>query len=90
MISGEENIAGTIVEYYKNMFTSSNSWNMEEVVQHIKLVVTGDMNTLLIGNFSKLEVELALKQMTPLKASGPYGMLPNFFSNIIGLALVIM
>ena len=37
------------------------------------------MNSNLIGSFSREEVELALKQMAPLKAPGPDGMPPIFF-----------
>lgn len=32
-----------------------------------------------VKDFSKIEVETALKQMAPLKASGPEGMPPIFF-----------
>ena len=37
------------------------------------------MNSNLIGYFSREEVELALKQMAPLKAPRPDGMPPIFF-----------
>ena len=40
-----------------------------------------DMNASLIENFQAWEVELALKQMVPLKASGPNGVPPLFFQN---------
>ena len=39
------------------------------------------MNNSLIRNFSKVEVEVALKQMAPLKAPGPDGMPPAFFQH---------
>ena len=68
-----------IVEYYKQLFTSSNPHDIEEVVQFTKRVVTEDMNSSLIINFSKEEGEIALKQMAPLKAPGPDGMPPIFF-----------
>ena len=45
------------------------------------------MNSNLIGPFSRDEVEIALKQMAPLKAPGPHGMPPIFFQkfwNAIG------
>lgn len=57
---------------------------MEEVIQHIKPVVTRDMNNLLIWDFSKLEVQQALKQMAPLKALGLDGMPPIFFPTLLG------
>ena len=37
------------------------------------------MNSNLIGEFTKADVELALKQMAPLKALGLNGMPPIFF-----------
>jgi len=39
------------------------------------------MNRCLIKNFTKDEVEIALKQMAPLKAPGLDGMPPIFFQN---------
>ena len=69
-----------IVEYYKQLFTSSNPQDFE-VVQFTKRVVSEDMNSSLIRNFSKEEVEIALKQMAPLKAPGPDGMPPIFFQH---------
>ena len=39
------------------------------------------MNSNLIGEFTKADVELALKQMTPLKACGLDDMLPIFFQH---------
>ena len=70
-----------IVEYYKQLFTSSNPHDIEEVVQFTKRVVTEDMNSSLIINFSKEEGEIDLKQMAPLKAPGPDGMPPIFFQH---------
>ena len=70
-----------IVEYYKQLFTSSNPHDIEEVVQFTKRVVTEDMNSSLIINFSKEEGEIDLKQMAPLKVPGPDGMPPIFFQH---------
>ena len=50
---------------------------MEEVTQHIGRVVTEDMNKL-VGDFTRVEVELALNHMAPLKASEPDVMPPIF------------
>ena len=56
---------------------------LKEVVQFTKKVVTDKMNKNLIGNFSKDEVMIALKQMASLKAPGPNGMPPIFFNIIV-------
>ena len=81
MASSDEEVSVMIVEYYKQLFTTSNPHDIEEVVQFTKQVVSDDMNNCLIRDFSKVEVENALKQMAPLKASGPDGMPPIFFQH---------
>ena len=87
LVSGEENISAMVIDYYSRLFTSSGPAGIEEVVQLIRPVVTPEMNDNLTGSFSREEVELALRQMAPLKAPGPDGMPPIFFQkfwNIIG------
>lgn len=79
LVSGEENISTMVTNYYSSLFTLSGPVGIEEVVQFIKPVVTAEMNHNLIGSFSREEVEIALKQMAPLKALGPDGMRPIFF-----------
>ena len=80
-VSGDDGVSAMIVEYYKHLFTTSNSLDIGEVVQFTKQVVSEDMNNCLIKNFSKEEVEVALKQMAPLKAPGSGGMPPIFFQH---------
>ena len=79
LASGEENVSAMIVDFYSKLFSSSNSCDMEMVVQHTKRVVSSDMNDGLVKAFTKEEVETALKQMALLKAPGPDGMPPLFF-----------
>ena len=79
LFSGEENASAMIVDFYSKLFSSSNPCDMESVVQHTKRVVSADMNDSLVEAFTKEEVEIALKQMAPLKAPGPDGMPPIFF-----------
>lgn len=79
LVSGEENISTMVTNYYSSLFTLSGPVGIEEVVQFIKPVVTAEMNHNLIGSFSREEVEIALKQMAPLKVLGPDGMPPIFF-----------
>ena len=80
-VSGDEGVSAMIVEYYKHLFTTQNLHDIEEVVQFTKQVVSEDMNNSLIRNFSKDKVEVALKQMGPLKAPGLDGMPPVFFQH---------
>nr|XP_023920446.1 uncharacterized protein LOC112031976 [Quercus suber] len=79
--SGDKEVSVLFLDYFKHLFTTSNLHDIEEVVQHSKKVVSEEMNNCLISNFSKDEVEIALKQMAPLKAPGPDGMPPIFFQH---------
>ena len=54
---------------------------MIEVIPH---VVIPDVNVQLDREFTIEEVEVAIKQMAPLKSLGPEGM-PLYFTKIIGL-----
>ena len=76
---GDDQLVGLFVEYYKNLFSSSNPIQMEAVLKATPQDVIAKMNESLLGEFSKLEVDLALKQMSTLKALGPNRMLPIFY-----------
>ena len=80
-MSGDDNVAAVVVDYYSKLFTTSDPCNIEEVVQLTKWVVSDEMNSNLIGNFSKEKVESALKQMAPLKTPGPDDMPLIFFQH---------
>ena len=68
--SGDENVAILLENYYKDLFTSSNPSEIDEVVQHTRKVVTKKTNRELVGGFSRAKLEVALKQMVSLKAPG--------------------
>ena len=70
-----------IVDYYKELFSSSQPRELEEVLGGVDWVVTEDMNLQLGAEFTVAKVELALKQMGPLKAPGPDGMAPIFYQS---------
>ena len=69
---GEHQIATLFVDYFSSLFRSDElaASNMEEVLAATPWVVTHDMNQFLLAEFTKNEVDLALKHMSPLKASG--------------------
>ena len=83
---GDSNVSSMMIGYYSKLFSTSEPSNFEEIVQFTKRVVTNEINTGLIRNFSKEEVTIALKQMAPLKALGLDDMPPIFFSSTIGRA----
>lgn len=63
------------------LFQSSNpdSTRIEAVLEATPQTVTAEMNQALLANFIKLEVDFALKLMTPLKALGLDGLPPIFY-----------
>ena len=70
------------MEYYQQLFTSSNLEDLTADLDFIPHIVTKDMNDILTGEFQAWEVEAALKQMAPLKAPGPDEMPPLFYHNL--------
>ena len=79
--SSQDQVNATIVDFYHNLFTSGSPSNFKEVIETIPHVVTDEMNEMLMAEFHIEEVEVALKQMAPLKALGLDGMLPLFYQS---------
>ena len=77
----QDQVNATIVDFYQNLFTSGNPSNFEEVIKTIPHVVTDEMNDILMAVFHIEEVEVALKQMAPLKAPDLDGMPPLFYQS---------
>lgn len=69
------------VDYYNNLFTSSNLEEFTELLIVVQLKVSTAMNERLLRLFMENEVRLALKKMYPLKAPGPDSMPPLFFQH---------
>jgi hypothetical protein len=77
-----ESLAGVeeaFVSYFTNLFTAGPAGNMEPCLQHINQCVTLEMNTELMKEFRREEINIALNQMAPLKAPGPDGFNACFF-----------
>ncbi|XP_030930993.1 uncharacterized protein LOC115956857 [Quercus lobata] len=77
----ENGIANILVDFYQSLFASSLPDQIEEALVATPTVVSEEMNQALVAPFEREEVELALKQMDPLKAPGPDGMPPLFFQH---------
>lgn len=67
-----------MLEFFSNLFSSSNSVQPEWALEAIQTTVTEDTDRQLLVEFSEGEVMLALNQMAPLKAPGPDDM-PSLF-----------
>ena len=72
-------VADIIVGFYTRLFTSEGPTTAQGILEVIQPIVTDEMNSNLTRVFTKQEVDLALKEMAPLKAPGPDGMPPLFF-----------
>ena len=67
------------MEYYRGLFSSSLPEDFEEILHAVGAKFLGEMTVDLAREFHEGEVRKTLKQMFPLKASGPNGMPPLFY-----------
>ena len=67
------------VDFYAWLFTTFNPAKLERVSDGVQPVVDDTMNVASLQPFVREEVEVAIKQMAPLKALGPNGMPPIFY-----------
>ncbi len=67
------------VGYFNQIFSSSNPQAIDDVVSEVDGVVTPNMNIELLKPFVREEVQKALFQLHPTKASRPDGMSALFF-----------
>jgi hypothetical protein len=67
------------VEYFQQIYTSSNPSAIDNVTQLVSPAVTPDMNVNLLLPFSSEEIKFTFFQMRPSKAPGPDGMTFFFF-----------
>lgn len=79
-----------IVDYFKNLFTSSGSHTVE-VIQCVDIRITSEHNSMLLAPFSAIEVKEALFDMHIDNSPGPDRMNPAFFQkfwHIVGKGVV--
>ena len=76
-----DEVADSLIAFYQDLFTSSNPVSNGAALSPVEKIVTDEMNIQLSHEFTTLEVQIALKQMTPLKAPSPDSMPPIFYQN---------
>ena len=77
----QSQVNDSILGFYRELFTSANPENLADVLEVIPQVVTESMNASLTREFTIEEVEVAVKEMAPLKAPDPDGMPPLFYQS---------
>ena len=75
----DDKVEEVVVEYYKELFTTSHPIEFLELIQAVQPKVTTSMNQSLTRDFNAAKIKVALKQMYPLKAPGLDGMPSLFF-----------
>lgn len=77
--SSDEDLEGTILSYYGNLFSSAQPSNIAETVNSLPCIISADMNEALTKQLTLEEIYLALKQMHPSKSPGLDGFSPIFY-----------
>ena len=72
-------VAEFTVSYFEKLYTTSHPSRIQEVINTMEPKVSVEMNQNLIKQFTKEEVEAALKQMHPTKSPGPNSMSAIFY-----------
>ena len=78
-VEEESQIGGMLVQYFSNLFTSSNPINLDLVLEGVLPVVNDEMNEGLNRPFEPNEVQGTLKQMEVGTAPGSDGLPPLFY-----------
>lgn len=71
--TNEDDILNIAADYFKDLFTASDDEDASRIFACVQGRVTSEMNDALLKPFHADEVWLAIKSMTPLKASGNDG-----------------
>ena len=78
----ETQIKNIAVEYYQSLFSTSSSSEFSDILGKFQPSVTDSMNAMLLKDFNREKVEIAINQMKAITASGPDGMPPLFYQSI--------
>ena len=73
----DESIEDVVVDYYSNLFTSSNPSDFDDAVRVVPRLITPAMNDELVAEIDGAEVLASLNSMHPSKSPGPDGFSPG-------------
>lgn len=76
---GDEHVERVLINYYDDLFSSSNPSNIEEVCEVVSGKLSKDHKVWCEMEYTPEEVKEAIFQMHPLKAPGPDGLPALFF-----------
>jgi hypothetical protein len=65
---GEENVERVLIDYYSDLFSTSDPSNIEETVQVVRGMLQEDHKEWCNGDFTREEILEAINQMYPVKA----------------------
>lgn len=86
----EESEIGRVFHiYYSDLFTTSQPFDIQGILDVVQPKVLGEMNHMLTKEFQACEVSQSLKQMYATKSLGRDGNLPSFISNFGQLLVVV-
>jgi len=86
-INDEDNIYIVFTYYFKDIFSSINTMNTNEIIHTIKNIVSRGMKGIIEKRFTTEEVHTPISQMNCFVAPGPDGLPTMFyhrFSDIVG------
>lgn len=78
-VETEDEIEQVAVEYFSNLFETSNLSSYEESIRCVAEKVTGEMNAALTAPVSDTEIRDAVFAINPDRAPGPVGMTSLFY-----------
>ena len=78
-VETEDQIEQVAVEYFSNLFETSNLSSYEESIRCVAEKVTGEMNAALTAPVSNTETRDAVFAIKPDRAPGPDGMTIFFY-----------